>query len=246
MNKFFVPFLMLVFYANAEVSFINDVRPILSNKCFACHGFDEETRDADLRLDTFAGAVADLGGYQAVVPGDPDKSELIQRIITHDEDDIMPPKGDRLTDAEVNILKEWIRQGAEYKKHWAYEKIEQPRTPQAGNNWARSPIDKFVSKKLLNGLKNSSDADPAILLRRVSLDLTGLPPAVEDVLEFEKNPTDEAFEKYIDKLLASKKFGERWAVFWLDLARYGDSNGYQHDQRRTVWPYRDWVIKALN
>ncbi|MCH2209396.1 MAG: DUF1549 domain-containing protein, partial [Lentisphaerales bacterium] len=244
--KKLIAFLLLITNANAEVSFINDVRPILSYKCFACHGFDEETRDADLRLDTFAGAIADLGGYQAVVPGDPDKSELIQRIITHDEDDIMPPKGDRLTDAEVNILKEWIRQGAEYKKHWAYERIEQPRTPQAGNNWARSPIDKFVNKKLPKELKNSSDADPAILLRRASLDLTGLPPTVEDVLEFEKDPSDEAYEKYIVKLLASKKFGERWAVFWLDLARYGDSNGYQHDQRRTVWPYRDWVIKALN
>ncbi|MCM8537012.1 MAG: PSD1 and planctomycete cytochrome C domain-containing protein [Lentisphaeraceae bacterium] len=230
----------------ADLSYTKDIRPILSDKCFKCHGFDDETRDADLRLDTYAGATADLGGYQAVTPGNIEKSELIKRILTHDEDDAMPPKGDRLSEKEVKLIKSWIENGAPYEKHWAYRTIEKPKTPEVKTSWARSDIDKFIANKLPKNLQLSDDADPAILLRRLSLDLTGLPPKLEDVLAFEKDPSEENYEKFIDQYLAAKSFGERWAVFWLDLARYADSNAYQHDQRRTVWPYRDWVIKALN
>ena len=230
-----------------EVSFDKDIRPILSDKCYKCHGFDEEKRDANLRLDTFEGATRDLGGYKAIIPGNSHLSELIKRVTTDDEDDLMPPEGERLTEREVNLLKKWIDSGAEYEVLWSYTSLKRPSVPELKSSWARNPIDNFVLRKLQSkGMSFSSAEEPAILLRRLALDLTGLPPKLEDVLAFEQKPSEENYRKFVDKYLKSKHFGERWAVMWLDLARYGDSNGYQHDQRRTVWPYRDWVIKAFN
>lgn len=233
--------------AAKELSFDKDIRPILSNKCFSCHGFDGEKRDANLRLDTFEGATANLGGYSAIIPGKSHLSELIKRVESEDEDDIMPPEGDALTQEQITKLKLWINQGAKYERLWSYKNLTKPKSSQIKAPNVESDIDKFVLNKLLSkNLTFSEQATPAILIRRASLDLTGLPPSVNDVIAFEENPSNTAYELYINKLLQSKNFGERWATHWLDLARYGDSNGYQHDQRRTVWPYRDWVIKAFN
>lgn len=240
-------FLFLHVTFSGEISFDRDIRPILSDKCFKCHGFDSENRDADLRLDTFEGATADLGGYKAIHPGKSHLSELLKRITTDDKDDVMPPEGERLNEREIQLLKEWIDSGAKYETLWSYKPLIKPDVPAIKNSWIRNEIDSFILRKLQQqNYKYSQETEPALLLRRLSLDLTGLPPELEDVLAFEKNPTETTYQKFVDKYLNSKHFGERWATMWLDLARYGDSNGYQHDQRRTVWPYRDWVIKALN
>ena len=226
--------------------FSRDVRPILSGKCFKCHGPDPNTREGDLRLDDRKAAI----DREAIIVGSPDHSYLIDRVTTDDSIDIMPPKGDPLTAKEVQILRDWIEAGAPYEEHWAYVKPESPRMPKVKEEWSArvsNPIDNFVLRQLeLKGLEPSPPAEPAVLLRRLSLDLIGLPPTVEEVERFEKDPSEEAYEREVDRLLGSNHFGEKWAATWLDLARYADSNGYQHDDLRTMWPYRDWVINALN
>ena len=226
-----------------KVSFNAHIRPILSNQCFACHGPDEKHRDADLRLDTREGALADLGGYAAVVPGKPDDSELIKRIISHDPDEVMPPpksKKPPLGEREVALLRRWIEQGAEYEGHWAFLPLTKPTPPDGEEH----PIDAFIRARLASeGLTPSPDADPATLIRRLSLDLTGLLPTPDEVAAFVKNPDVAALA---DRLLASPHYGERWGRHWLDQARYADSDGYALDGFRAVWPYRDWVIKAVN
>ncbi len=226
-----------------KVRFNAHIRPILSNQCFACHGPDEKHRDADLRLDTREGALADLGGYAAVVPGKPDDSELIKRIISHDPDEVMPPpksKKPPLGEREVALLRRWIEQGAEYEGHWAFLPLTKATPPDGEEN----PIDAFIRARLASeGLTPSPEADPATLIRRLSLDLTGLLPAPDEVAAFVKNPDVAALA---DRLLASPHYGERWGRHWLDQARYADSDGYALDGFRAVWPYRDWVIKAVN
>ena len=226
-----------------RVRFNEHIRPILSNQCFACHGPDDKHRDADLRLDKREGALADLGGYSAVVPGKPDASELVKRIISDDRDEVMPPpksKKPRLPAREVALLKKWIEQGAEYEGHWAFLPIQKGE-PAPG---AANPIDAFVLKRLAaEGVKPSPEADPATLCRRLFLDLIGLLPTPEEVDAFTKNPD---VAKLVDKLLASPHYGERWGRHWLDQARYADSDGYAVDGFRAVWPYRDWVIRAVN
>ena len=235
----------------AELSFNKDIRPILSNKCFACHGPDEETLEGDLRLDTREGALADLGGgFAAIVPGNLKESELIYRVETDDEDDLMPPpkSGERLTPEEVAILKQWINEGAEYEKHWSYQKPERPPLPEVKQDkWVRNAIDQFLLACLeQEKLNPAGEADRYALGRRVALDLTGLPLTAEEAEAFAKDERPDAYERLVDDLLSRSAFGEHWARMWLDLARYADSAGYADDPARTIWAYRDYVIKAFN
>ena len=222
-----------------RVRFNAHIRPILSNQCVACHGPDDKHRDAKLRLDTREGALADLGGYAAVVPGKPDDSELIKRITSDDRDEVMPPpksKKPTLPARDVALLRKWIEQGAEYEGHWAFLP---PQKPEPG-----ATLDSFITKRLAaEKIKPSPEADAATLCRRLYLDLTGLLPSPEEVAAFVKNPD---VAKLADALLASPHYGERWGRHWLDQARYADSDGYAVDAFRAVWPYRDWVIRALN
>ncbi|MBG86371.1 MAG: hypothetical protein CMO80_05655 [Verrucomicrobiales bacterium] len=216
------------------VDFSRDIRPVLSGKCFKCHGPDTEARKAKLRLDQRNDAL------EVIVPGSPDESDFFDRITTSDPVDRMPPKGPPLTPAQIAAFRAWIKEGANYERHWAYVKPEVAELPHQAN-----PIDYFVQRRLdEKDLSPSPQAEPAVLLRRLYLDLIGLPPSVEEVEAFENNPQD--FEAVVDRLLKSSHFGEKWAAGWLDLARYADSNGYQHDDLRTMWPYRDWVVNALN
>ncbi len=236
--------------AEPPVDFNRDVRPILSNNCYACHGPDEKVRKGSLRLDTFDGAIGKVGGSIGLVPGKPDKSELLARIVLDASDaDAMPPKktGKHLTAKEVATLKTWIEQGAKYAQHWAYVKPERPAVPALPKDWAKTPIDAFLLAKLNTlGLKPSAEADRSSSIRRVALDLTGLPPTPKEVEDYFNDQGTNAYETMVDKLLAKPAFGEHWARTWLDLARYADSAGYGPDAPRSIWPYRDYVIKSLN
>ncbi len=233
-----------------KVGFNRDIRPILSGQCFACHGPDPEARKADLRLDSFEGATADLGGYAAIVPGKADKSELIARIGAEDPDDIMPPAkhGPPLSADERDLLRRWIESGAEYETHWSFVAPVKAALPEVKQkDWPTLPIDHFVLARLeKNGLSPSARADRLRLIRRVSLDLTGLPPSPEEADAFAADRDPDAFAKVVDRLLSSEGYGEHWARMWLDLARYADTKGYEKDRPRTIWRYRDWVIDALN
>jgi len=234
----------------AKVEFNRDVRPILSENCLACHGFDPAGRKADLRLDTRAGATATTDGVTAVVPGKPDASELIARIMTSDADDVMPPKksGKHLTAAQKETLRRWIEQGADYQRHWAFEPPRRVTPPTVSG--AAHPVDRFIQARLAAELLAPSRvADSPTLIRRVSLDLIGLPPTPAEVDAFVKaaaKDADAAYRALVDRLLASPHYGERWGRWWLDQARYADSNGYSIDAPRQIWKFRDWVIGALN
>lgn len=236
--------------ASQAVDFNRDIRGILSNRCFTCHGPDDAERQADLRLDSRQGAVADLGGYSAVVPGKPAESELIKRVTSSDPDLIMPPtgKGKPLTAAEVESLTKWIKQGAEYATHWSYQVPQRPPLPEVSDpEWSRHPIDRFIRSRLeREGLTPNEEADRAALIRRVTLDLTGLPPTLEEVQQFLNDDDSKAYESLVDRLLTKDAYGEHWARMWLDLARYADSAGYADDPARTIWAYRDYVIRSLN
>jgi hypothetical protein len=235
-----------------KIDFNRDVRPVLSDRCFACHGPDaNKGREAGLRLDTFEGATAKLeSGNRAIVPGDMAASEMVARMRQHDPEEIMPPpKLDRpLSDSERLVLERWIEQGAEYQPHWAFvapKKHEPPVVRDAA--WCRDDIDRFVLAKIeAQQLAANPPADRATLLRRVALTLTGLPPSPEQLEAFLKDESPDAYEKQVDALLASPRYGERMAQDWLDLARYADTYGYQSDNPCFVWPWRDWVIKAFN
>jgi Protein of unknown function (DUF1553)/Protein of unknown function (DUF1549)/Planctomycete cytochrome C len=231
------------------VSFNRDIKPILAERCFKCHGPDPAAREADLRLDTHAGATAELeSGLFAIVPGRPDESALIARITHADEDERMPPAdaGDRLSEQEIALLRQWIADGAKWETHWSYVPVAEPVVPRVADG-AVHPVDAYVRTRLAQeGLTPSPRADRYTLIRRVSLDLTGLPPTPEEVDAFVNDAREDAYERLVDRLLASPRFGERWATVWLDLARYADTMGYEKDLRRTIWPYRDWVIEAFN
>ncbi len=224
----------------AKLKFNRDIRPILSDKCFFCHGPDAKKREAKLRLDERESAL----GKKAIIPGKPDESEMIRRILA-DDDDHMPPAKSKLGDftpAEVAILKQWISEGAEYEAHWSFIPLQDD-----GGMVARQNIDSLVSSGLKERqLQLQPEADKATLIRRVSFDLTGLPPAPEEVAAFVSDASPDAYSHLVDRLLASEHYGERMAVDWLDLARYADSYGFQVDREREVWPWRDWVIKAFN
>ena len=227
-----------------EADYSRDVRPILAKHCFACHGLDPEARQADLRLDDRAWAIESA----AVVPGKPDQSELIARLESADPDTVMPPPdaGSQLSVEQIQLLREWIRQGAEYETHWSFTPPVQV-TPPAAEYGASHPIDRFVLQRLQSvGLSPSPAADRLRLLRRLSLDLTGLPPTVEQADAFLADEAPDAFERVVDRLLNSEAYGEHWARMWLDLARYADTKGYEKDRGRVIWRYRDWVIDAFN
>ena len=234
--------------------FNREIRPILSEKCFRCHGPDEEHRKGGqhgLRLDTPEGARVDLGGGAfAIVPGHPEKSELLARVTTRDDDDVMPPRktGKTLSPAEIDLLRRWIAGGAAYSKHWSYEPPRRPPVPAVRDPaWPRHPVDRFILARLeVAGLHPQPEADPYTLARRAALDLTGLPPSPAEVAEFAADRSPDAFARFVDRQLAKPAYGEHWARAWLDLARYADSKGYADDQPRSIWAYRDWVIAAFN
>ena len=235
--------------AEAEpLNFSRDIRPILSAKCFACHGPDSQDRDADYRMDTKEGAFADLGGYFAIVPGDPENSEIIKRVISDDEDKLMPPPKHKkpIKPEEIALLKRWIAEGAPYTGHWAYEPVKRPELPkEAALSGSDHPIDQFIATRLQKkGMGFSPPASPETLVRRLHLDLTGTPPSLEEVDAFVANP-EAAYAATIDRLLATDAFAERLTLDWLDVARYADTNGYSVDDHREMWAWRDWVIQAF-
>jgi hypothetical protein len=232
------------------VEFDRDVRPILSENCFACHGFDENKRAAGLRLDTSDGITAKLpSGNVAVVPGKPNAGTLMQRVNAHGTLQ-MPPasSGKVITAKQKDILRTWIAQGAKWSGHWAFTAPKRPEIPKTKTqSWARNPIDSFLLARMeQEGLTPSPQADRAILLRRLSLDLTGLPPTLKEIQDFVADKSPDAYEKQVDRLLASPHYGERMALKWLDVARYADTHGFHIDSHRDMWRWRDWVIDAFN
>ncbi|RYD33070.1 MAG: DUF1549 domain-containing protein, partial [Verrucomicrobiaceae bacterium] len=240
--------------AAEPVTFNAHIRPILSDKCFSCHGFDKTTREAGLRLDTAEGAYAPLqddSSLRAIVPGDPKASEVWRRITAKDEDDVMPPTDFHkpLSPGEIALITRWIEQGAKYQEHWSFAPLVRPDVPAVTQHAEKvaNPVDAFVLSNL-EGLKiqPSPEADKATLLRRLSLDLTGLPPSPQDVAAFLADTRHEAYAAQVDRLLASPHYGERMAVPWLDVVRFADTVGYHGDQNARVFPYRDYVIDAFN
>ncbi|WP_442505165.1 DUF1553 domain-containing protein [Novipirellula sp. SH528] len=248
-----VVFVMVSTLANAEeISFNRDVRPILSDRCFKCHGPDAANQESEFRLDTFANATADLGGYFGVVAGDLEASELHVRI--YDEDDPMPPADSikLLTDKEKAILDQWILEGAKFESHWAFtplpETIATPDVAELGElaDWPKGPIDRFIAKTLVEQkMKPAGEAPKNKWLRRVTFDLTGLPPTEKEISDYVADDSPDAGANVVDRLLESVAYAERMTSDWLDVARYADSYGYQQDTERFAWPYRDWVIEAF-
>ena len=240
--------LFLASFSQGALDFNRDVRPILSDKCFACHGPDEEGRKADLRLDIESEAKNDE--LMAIVAGSPEDSEMIYRVHSEDEDELMPPPeiGKPLTQEEKDILEQWIQEGAVWADHWAYAPPVDHPTPKVKNKgWSSHWIDQFALANIeKTNLLPAKDADPVTLVRRLHFDLTGLPPSPQVVQSFESNPSEKAYSKIIEGLLNSPHFGERLATYWLDLVRYADTVGYHGDQPHNISPYRDWVIQAFN
>ncbi|MBP8256831.1 MAG: DUF1549 domain-containing protein, partial [Opitutaceae bacterium] len=237
----------------APLQFNRDIRPILSENCFQCHGQDRAHREAKLRLDEFESATQDRDGFFAIVPGNPEQSEMIVRILSDDESERMPPEesNKHVSPAQVALLKRWISEGAAYERHWAFIAPQRPAVPSnPGVSWGRSPIDAFVLKRLrLEKLLPSPETTPAIWLRRVSFDLVGLPPTPQELDAFSADVGrrgERAYSDVVDRLMRSPHFGERLAMDWLDAARYADTHGFNNDSTRTMWRWRDWVIDAFN
>jgi len=233
-----------------RIDFNRDIRPILSESCFACHGPDKGKREAELRLDTRDGLLGSSPGAGVVVPKDLERSKLYARITAADPGDRMPPPEaeKKLSGAQIELVRRWIEEGAEWKGHWAYLPLAQVDPPGvSGGGFVRNDIDRFVLEKLkVHGMSPSAEADPITLARRLHFDLAGLPPPPERVEAFARDPSSAAYEALVDELLASPRYGERMAVFWLDLVRYADSVGYHGDQYQSTYPFRDYVIKAFN
>ena len=246
--------LFAALYAQAQtaerIDFNREIRPILAEKCWRCHGPDAANLKVPLRLDSEAPIKADLGrGRRAAVPGSPEQSEIVRRIRAADDSLRMPPvySGSSLTQREISLLTEWIRQGAGWQQHWSFITPRRPKPPATGKRWAKNPVDHFVLARLeREGLRPSPEADRATLIRRLSFDLTGLPPAPGEIDGFLNDSSPGAYEKLVDRLLDSPRYGERMAFEWLDAARYADTNGYQIDGERSMWRWRDWVIGAFN
>ena len=236
--------------AEEPISFQNVIRPILVKNCFECHGPDEAARKADLRLDHSASAFELRDGVQAIAPGKPEESEILKRMTTLDPDDRMPPLDSHrsVTEAEIASIRQWIVEGAAYAEHWAFVPPQRSSIPSISDpDWAVNEIDHFVLARLDEaGLEPNAPADRYALIRRVYLDLIGMLPSPSEVDLFVQDDKPNAYGRLVDRLLVSPQYGERWARAWLDLARYSDTNGYEKDRERSIWPYRDWVIKALN
>src|SRR5215510_4638429 len=234
-----------------QIDFNRDIRPILTDKCWGCHGLDATAKKIRLRLDSETAATADLGrGRRAIVPGNVEQSQLARRITASDESMRMPPvdSGRKLTQPEIDLLIEWIRQGARWQRHWSFITPARPALPEIKlGDGPKNAIDNFVLARLeREGMGPAPEADRATLIRRLSLDLTGLPPTPREIDDFLNDTSPKAYEKVVDRLLASPRYGERMASRWLDAARYADTNGYQIDGYRSAWPWRDWVIEAFN
>ena len=246
------PMLLPVIATGADQSadFRRTVRPILAQHCFACHGPDEKSRKGGFRLDTREGAVGESdSGERPVVPNHPESSELVTRIESNDDSLRMPPEPhDRLTRSEIDALRNWIAQGAPYEPHWAFVPPATPALPQVEqSDWPRNSVDHFILRRLeAAGLRPSIEADRRTLIRRVTLDLTGLPPTPSEVDAFVRDTSDHAYEKVVDRLMKSTAYAERQTQDWLDLARYADTRGFADDKMREIWPWRDWVIRAID
>src|SRR4051812_37384630 len=230
----------------ADLSFSRDVRPILADNCFKCHGHDEQQRKGKFRLDVAESATKPgKSGHVPIVAGKPDESELVKRITASNPDDRMPPvtSNKHLTAEQIETLKQWVAQGAKYEAHWAFTPPVRPDVPEVrGKDWGRTPIDRFVLARLeKEGMKPSHEADKITLLRRLYLDLIGLPPTPKEVDKFLTDTSNDAYEKQVEKLLNSPHYGERWGRHWLDAARYADSDGFEKDKSRDIYFYRDWV-----
>ena len=236
--------------AALPVDFTNEVRPILSEYCFHCHGPDKSTRKAKLRLDLSEGALRDLGGYSAVIPGKPEDSELVFRLHSEDKEELMPPPetGKRLSEKQKKILEEWIKQGAIYEEHWSFLPIENPVVPtKSSKTKSKHPVDRFLAKRLESEAYSfAQPTEKKTLLRRLYFDLLGMPPTQKEANQFLTDKSDNAYDQLVDRLLADQRFGERMAVHWLDLVRYSDTIGYHSDNFMEVSAYRDYVIDAFN
>jgi mono/diheme cytochrome c family protein len=239
--------------APAKLSFNNHVQPILAENCYACHGIDPGSRKAELRLDRFEFAIAKRkDGPPAIVPGKPDESPLIERLETRDEKKIMPPPESHKTlkPEQIATLRRWIAEGAEYEAHWSFIAPQRPAVPAASaakSPWKANPVDRFIFARMeRDGLTPSAEADRRSLIRRVTLDLTGIIPTAAEVDAFVADKSRDAYEKVVDRLLASPRYGEHRARYWLDYVRYADTHGIHFDNYRAIWPYRDYVIRAFN
>ncbi len=233
----------------APLDYSRDIRPILSSNCFRCHGPDEAKRESGLRLDSFEGATSKLGDGHAIVPGDPDASHMMNRILSSDAEIKMPPieTGKTLSAREIELLKQWIQQGATYNQHWSFREVVRSPEPESNSSWPLNAIDRFVYQKLeQQRIQPAAEASRSTFIRRIYLDVLGLPPSIEELDRFLADDSPGAFGKMIDHALASPHYGERWGRHWLDQARYADTNGYTIDGERSIWPFRDWVINALN
>ncbi len=236
--------------AAERLSFDRDIRPILSDKCYACHGPDPAQRQAELRLDTKEGAFSAPSGYPIIVPGEPENSELVARITHADVEQRMPPQSSNRqpTQEQIDTLIRWIAEGAEWEEHWVYELPERVELPTVQNSaWVRNPIDRFILGRLeAEGLETAEEADKRTLIRRLNFDLTGLLPQPAEVEQFLRDERPGAYEELVNRLLSKPQYGERMAMYWLDLVRYADTSGYHSDESVSVWPYRDYVIRAFN
>jgi hypothetical protein len=236
----------LYFWHEEEIQFSSDIKPIINKSCIVCHGGVKQMGEFSLLFQDEAYSRNESGKY-AIVPGDPENSEMIRLIRHHNPDIRMPLDAEPLSEEEIELLTKWIEQGAEWGEHWAYIKPEPIEPPLVNSDWLKNDIDRFILKKLQDHrIFPSEEADKITLLRRVSLDLTGLPPTEDEVRKFLNDESPEAYEKVVDRLLASSAYGEHWASMWMDLARYADSKGYEKDGHRNIWQYRDWLIKAFN
>ena len=234
-----------------NINFGRDVRPILADKCFTCHGPDEEHREGSLRFDQQESAFGEAdSGERAIVPGKPDESEMIVRITSEDESMRMPPEESEkpLEPEEIELLRRWVEQGADWQQHWSLVPPERPQLPPVSDEtWPNNEIDLFILARLQEeGMSPSPEADRVTLIRRLTFDLTGLPPTPQEVDAFVQDKCPDAYERLVDRLLGSKHYGEHMARFWLDAARYGDTHGLHLDNYREMWPYRDWVVRAFN
>lgn len=237
--------------AEEAIDFSREIRPILAEHCLHCHGPDAKKRKADLRLDELKNAIAERDGLQAIAPGKPERSTLLERVQSDDPDVQMPPADTgqrRLKPAEIDLLRRWIAQGAKWSEHWSFVAPRRPSLPAVRDaTWPRNGIDHFILSRLdREGLRHSTSADAVGLLRRVTQDLTGLPPTIEEVENFLADDSPDAYEQVVARLLNSPRYGEHMALAWLDAAHYADTSGYQADWERFMWPWRDWVVQAYN